>query len=166
MYKIRKLKSFEGHEGLGFNCELVRDNKPVAYAINDASGGGVDFRWYDNAQPKVDINTYDHQGKPHTYKGTPEEKLFVMQANKFFYEFMGSQHRHNAETYIEGLIDDYTLDRRFKRLSRTRTIFRLMEDKPDAWRTLDKPYNPHMAKYLDNKYGRGKYILWVSVCGS
>lgn len=44
-YTVRKLKSFIGMEGYGFNADLYRDGKKVAFVIDDASGGCLDIQW-------------------------------------------------------------------------------------------------------------------------
>ena len=43
--EVRKVKSFRGREGLGFNAELVVDGKKVAFVIDEGSGGALRFDW-------------------------------------------------------------------------------------------------------------------------
>jgi len=44
-YSVKGVKSFQGREGLGFNCNLYRGKKKVAFCYDDASGGEVRIDW-------------------------------------------------------------------------------------------------------------------------
>lgn len=46
-YGVSKVKVFVGIEGHGFNATLMRDGKPVALVIDDASSGPTMFNWLD-----------------------------------------------------------------------------------------------------------------------
>lgn len=53
MLTIRKFKSFRGMEGYGFNAELLYCGKPVAFVIDEANGGCLDWQWYKDIDIKV-----------------------------------------------------------------------------------------------------------------
>ena len=76
MYQIKKIVSFNGMEGGGFNCDLYRGSTQVAEVIDDASGGDVHFYWTDQGSPRVETNGVDYKDEPKIYKDTPEESLF------------------------------------------------------------------------------------------
>lgn len=40
-YSVKSVKSFMGHEGHGFNCNLYRNGKKIGTCCDDASGGGM-----------------------------------------------------------------------------------------------------------------------------
>ena len=46
-YSISKVKTFEGVEGMGFNCTVLCDGKPVAKVTDDAWGGECRWDWTD-----------------------------------------------------------------------------------------------------------------------
>ena len=72
-YAVRKVKSLRGMEGIGFNAELCRDGKPVAYVMDDANGGEYRYDWYDHDKPRVAIKGVNYVGNAFEYQGTPEE---------------------------------------------------------------------------------------------
>src|ERR1035437_5586271 len=43
---VRKVKTFQGRKGEGFNAELVVDGKPVCFVIDEANGGMFHYDWY------------------------------------------------------------------------------------------------------------------------
>ena len=44
-YSVNAVKHFQGREGDGFNANLLYKGKKVAFAIDSADGGQVDFHW-------------------------------------------------------------------------------------------------------------------------
>lgn len=42
---VRKIKTFKGHDGIGFNAELLLDGVVAADVVNLASGGDFEFHW-------------------------------------------------------------------------------------------------------------------------
>ena len=48
-YSVKNIKSFQGREGYGYNCNLYRNGKKVAFCYDDASGGGMHPIEWDNA---------------------------------------------------------------------------------------------------------------------
>ncbi len=155
-YTVNGVKTFRGHDGQGYNASLLRDGKKVAFITNLADGGEIQIDWLDVKKTRVEIvhiGTYDRQ--EHRYQGTPEEKL-VMEfiADKTYVcTFDGQVKRHNAETFVDELVCDFLDRKRFDRLSRTKTLFRLVGDDIDKWRTIAKPYDENVQAWLDKTYG-------------
>lgn len=54
--EIKKLKTFRGMEGVGFNCEVWLDGKRAGSCIDDATGGPLRFEhdWNKEARAKLD----------------------------------------------------------------------------------------------------------------
>lgn len=74
-YTVSAIKTTRGHEGHGFNANLLCDGKKVAFVFDDASGGPVAYEWADHkCEATVTCRTDD--GELHAYKGTPEEAKF------------------------------------------------------------------------------------------
>lgn len=46
-YSVKKVRTFEGREGLGYNADLYRGNKKIASVIDDAHGGDLMINWLD-----------------------------------------------------------------------------------------------------------------------
>lgn len=127
MYSVRKVKTFEGMEGQGFNAELMRDGRPVAFVIDEASGGEYHFDWYDqshgeSAEEKL-LTDFCAQ--------LPKEKL-----GPEFCSAAGDEIAVDPDMYVGRLVDEYEDAKRLVRLCRTRLLFRVKGDTPGEYRTV------------------------------
>jgi len=52
-YHVKNVKTFIGMEGQGFNANLYRGKKLVAFVIDDANGGEARVQWNDRSEEKV-----------------------------------------------------------------------------------------------------------------
>lgn len=80
-YTVGAVKKIRGHDGFGYSCNLLRNNKKVAEVLEDGWGGGLQFRWLDNKTSAV-VNNRTYDGKPHSFNGTVEESLFYAEIVK------------------------------------------------------------------------------------
>jgi hypothetical protein len=74
-YTVGSVKTFRGHDGHGYSCNLLRNNKKVAEILEDGWGGGLQFHWFDN-NTKAVVNSRTYDDKPHSFNGTVEEAMF------------------------------------------------------------------------------------------
>jgi hypothetical protein len=130
-YSVRKVKTFIGMEGEGFNATLCRDGKPIATVIDDASGGCIDFRW---------IVAAEETALEAVWQQIPPT------------QFEGMSVTFNADTLVCCLVDQYLNDKRLKRIAKKKTLFRVKGDDPEEWRTLNI-VGDKASKYLASKYG-------------
>ena len=155
-WTVRKVKTFLGNEGRGFNAELCRDGRPVAFVIDSAQGGEYEYQWYDRGSGRlVDIRGINYENQVHVYKGTPEEQLFVEAANVQTYvsEYGKHELRHkDADTIMGELVDAWESNKKFKRLSKKETLFRVKGDEEGSWRSLKVPFHLKVAEHLKEKY--------------
>jgi len=154
-WSVRKVKTFLGNEGHGFNAELCRDGRPVAYVIDSAQGGEYEYQWYDHGAPRVDIRGINYENQVHMYKGTPEERLFVEAANvQTYVSECGERETQSkdADIVMGELVDAWESNRKFKRLSKTRTLFRLKGDEPESWRAIKAPFHQKVVAHIREKY--------------
>ncbi len=76
VYTVRGIKTFKGMEGEGYNATLCRDGKPVALAVDDASGGPLQIDWKDRDTGKSSrVEVAGYEGKKYLVSMTPEERL-------------------------------------------------------------------------------------------
>ena len=62
--------------------------------------------------------------------------------------------KQDADTLLGDILDEYLNNKRFARLMKTKTVFRLKTDKDGDWRTLNGgPYSPAAREWLVKKYG-------------
>ena len=51
-YSVKAIKTFEGHDGFGFSCNLYENNKKIATVLDDGRGGQVRFNFIDKFSEK------------------------------------------------------------------------------------------------------------------
>jgi hypothetical protein len=170
-FTLSKIKTFNGMEGHGLNAVVMMDSIPIAFVLDDASGGEVQI---DFANPLQN---------PASYKKTMADKPLMESRRKAFEEFCakwyvesGTEARDREQweewnkqgggahpfkrdahgmmvTWINHTVDEIANKRRFDRLAKNKTLFRVDGDAEGAWRTLKAPYSPAVQKFLDQKYG-------------
>lgn len=52
-YTVKNVKTFRGKERDGFNTDLYRDDKKVAFVINDGSGGRFAYRFVNEKERAI-----------------------------------------------------------------------------------------------------------------
>lgn len=107
-YSVTKIKTFRGMEGGGYNADLLRDGKKVAFLCDDASGGPLRIEWCDEKAPKVNVLAApsDPKAEPVTYKGTPEELLLTAFCRALpSYEAHGMTFNMTPDTFVDDLVN-------------------------------------------------------------
>jgi len=168
-YTVKNVKTFRGMEGEGYNATLYRDGKKVCEVIDDASGGEVNFQWADAFKKidgpsvrgeRVEIHGFNYKDEPYTYKGTPEEKLFVEHVNVLTYKcpFTGTYSRMSRDIFIAQLIDGIAIERECKK-----NIVVTVEGE-DGYTIFKLPFNAGNAVRVAAKMEKeGKKITeWVN----
>lgn len=160
-WTVKNVKSWTGRDGIGTECSLYRDGKKVARCLDDGNGGEMHFEWADWKAPKVDINitVSDYKAEPdangdrpeipHTYRGTPEEKLLAEYANTQTDSTYGKPMRKDAGWVVSELCDAYERNKRLK----NKTGFVVLENGRETEYTMNTPYTPEVKARLEAKYG-------------
>lgn len=116
-YTLRKVKTFRGMDGEGLNAELCRDGKPVAFVMNEGSGGMTHFDWLDRKHGK-----------------SSEEDLFgafiseeKQKADDTRTDELGNTDKHyfDGEIWVHNTVDRMLNDKRFRRLCKTNIVFQV-----------------------------------------
>jgi len=128
MYTIKGLKSFIGNEGHGYNVTLCRDGKKVAFVINDASGGEVDFQWCDwkkggSVEEATLLKFLEGKMSPPLFPGDTESQ-------------------ETPSCFVAGLIDAYEIDKKMRALCKKYLLIRVTGDKEDEYRTIKQKDSP------------------------
>ena len=165
-YEVKGVKSFRGMEGYGFNATLYRNGKKVAFVMDSAQGGEYDYEWVDYKKPRVDVPIVELQGKStKSYKGTPEEKLFhehclaIPPEEKEYFKGKPEMYNMIPDSYMGQLVDEFEHKKWLKRNCKNKTLFRLVGDKEDEFRTIKHPYDEHVKKYLEDKLGKKLKVI-------
>ena len=127
-YEVKNVKTFIGTEGQGFNASLYRNEKKVAFVIDSADGGCYNFQWEDWKEPNVDINITNYTGKPHSFKGTPEEKIFdefIELLPKETSDHFPDGLKIDNDMFVSKLVDTFLSERKIKRLCSKNYLFQI-----------------------------------------
>lgn len=148
-YSVKKVKSFQGMDGFGYNAELCRDGKPVAFVIDGGNGGSIEIQWKDTQANRVKINIITSDGKPYTYSGTPEEAILAEHLKTLPTEILdGIEISVCKDIFIGELVDEFENDKRYRRLCKKSTLYR----KGGNVYSIKTPYNSQVANMLREKH--------------
>jgi hypothetical protein len=148
-YTLKAVKQFTGREGPGFNANLYRGNKKVAFVYDDASGGPYGFDWVDYAEARVAVQNTNSAGEPFTVRMTPEEARFNALTVGKTMEAWGTTLTYDMDLLVSDLLDAYEL----KKACRTKTLFRTKDNGDDEHMLAKVKYSPAVKQRLEREYG-------------
>ena len=152
-YTVRKVKTFVGHEGHGFNAELLRDGVPVAFVIDDANGGEVSFDWYDRDE-RVPYEFERHgDGKTVTLKIPKEEATLREHIKGRTATAFGETFPLTIDVFVGGLLDAHKMAASLKRRCKSSTCYRLVGQEPGEYMQTTVKYSKEIGDKLRAKYG-------------
>ena len=146
MYTIKGLKTFIGNEGHGYNVSLYRDGIRIAFIINDASGGEVDFQWLDwkgghSLEEMTLLKSLEGKMSPPRWEGDTESQT-------------------TPEDFVVSLITDLEYDKKLRGLCKKNTLIRITGDPEDAYRTVKLPFTPKLrASLVSLALAEGKEVI-------
>lgn len=148
MYTISKIKTFIGRDGYGLNATICRAGKPICFVLDEGCGGEVrfDFRNYKQAL------TRDEAAQAEARLG--EYCLSLLAVDE-----RGTA-RSAIETWVNTTVDAHQNDKRFNRIAKTKTLFRLKADPASDWRTMPGPCSPAIQAYLAKTYPNQIDKIW------
>lgn len=145
-YHLKGIKTWNGTDGGGFEATLYLDKKKIATVMNEGSGGCDHYRffnredekpfetfaaeWYEKSDAKTE---WVNLTKKH---GGDEDPGMEYKMTSWIWDFIGSKE----------------LEKRLKRISKTKTLFRLKGDAKDEWRSLNA-LGDRAVQWLAKKYG-------------
>ena len=139
-YSVKNIKSFMGREGLGFNANLYKGKKKIAFAYDDASGGEVDIDWIDrNEEAELDrfCNTL-----PVLEFENPKVTLTV-----------------DAGLFVSELVERFRDVNKMRKQCRTKTLFRSSDEGYGRYRILNAICDDRTRTHLRTKYGNDVEIF-------
>lgn len=132
-YNVKGVKSFRGMEGQGFNAILYRGKIKIAFVIDEANGGCYHYDWFSRAEEKI---LRDH------CESLPTQAIYDVEIAV------------DPDMLMSELVDKYENDKKFSRLCKISTLFRLKGDPEGQYQVYKKvPFNEAMKKFLQEKYG-------------
>lgn len=151
-YTVRKVKTFLGHEGHGFNAELLRDGVPVAFVIDDANGGEPRFDWYDRTYALVKLERTDG-GNPVTLKIPVEAAALHEHIKGHTRTAYGETFPLSMDLFVGELVDDHKMAAATKRRCKSSTCYRLVGQEPGEYMQTTVKYSKEIGDKLRAKYG-------------
>lgn len=114
-YSVSKVKTFRGREGYGFNAELQRGGKPIAFVIDEANGGMYHFEWNDCGEPRIEVESQRLDGSPLILKCTPEEATLREHIKGKSVRMMDKDFTLDIDMFVGILVDEWETQKRNKR---------------------------------------------------
>lgn len=153
-YEVKNVKTFVGMEGKGYNATLYRDGVKIAFVIDEGNGGETNVQWLDYKAQRVGVSWQDYQGNPWTIQCTPEQaKTYEFIRGKTMKLLDGKDSQISMDIFLGSLMDDFENSKRFKRLCKNSTLFRIKGDNDGVWRTVKAVFSKRIKDYIVGKYG-------------
>ena len=146
-YTVKNVKSFMGREGLGFNCNLYRKNKKVAFCFDDAGGGDACINWieggYDGEESQL---LKKHIATLPAIKSEYTDQFLTISMDWFVTDCV-SKWEQNRDI------------RKMKRQCQTKTLFKASKYKNRQYTILNVPYSNSTKQRIQDKYDKDVEIF-------
>jgi len=153
-FEIKKFGSMRTPDGGGYSFDLYIDGAKAAFVCQEGNGGCTMVQWYDRVHGK---SALEDKFAAHVAALPPEViPETAEQWEKDLYP--GGTRAIDTDTFLAGLADDYENARRIKRLCRTKTLYRLPNDKPGTFWEVRKPFSPDLKARLLAKHPQAVFV--------
>jgi len=144
-FTVTKVKTFRGHDGLGWNCTLMMDGKPIAEVHDGAYGGEPEFTWLDRAHEKA-LRDHCKTLPPHKDKQYPNLPALDITYDMFVADLVNEQLMAK---------EDAKIAKKFL----THVCFHRDGDSKGSFTIVKIPPTPENKKLMRDKYGRDIVFL-------
>jgi hypothetical protein len=136
-FQIKGLKTWATRDGGGYQYNLYRDNKKVAFIHEEGNGGPLKTEWFDK-KTEAELNTY-------------VKSLGQVQCGDFAVDM-------DIAIWLEELLNDAEFQKKLSKYRKQGTLFRFLTDPVDSFRTMKTLDVAKAVEYLDKKYPN-QYVL-------
>lgn len=137
--QIKGLKTWSTNDGGGYQYNLYKDNKKIAFVHNDGNGGCLQIEWFDdNAKQEI----FNHVSTLPDWKIEEHNISGKMTIDLFLAEFLS----------------DYEWQKKLAKHRKNGILFRFLTDSINSFRILKTLDVAKAVEYLDKKYPN-KYVL-------
>ena len=152
-------------EGLGFNANLYKGSKRVAFAIDSGDGGEVIIRWEDRGSKEVEITARSFSGEEYTYGGTPEEKILnelLAKGTMKEEATLGAagENFESVDIFIDRLVFEYELRKRLLKACKSRICYRLKTNRKGEYYSFKGEYSDQVKSELEHDLGDNLDIIY------
>jgi hypothetical protein len=162
-FTVKNIKSFNGHEGIGYSATLYLDGKKFAEILDDANGGDVEVHCFDVENGKVSISTYiDKEGIQHTLNVTPNYALlhnYVLTLPKWKSSFSDEMYDMTVGLFVEELVNKILDEKKLAKAKKKGICFKLTTDGKNTFRTINTHDMEVALNFLNKKFGLNSYQL-------
>ena len=125
---LKKIKTFIGHEGYGLNADLYLDDVKVAFVLDDANGGEVDYQFTDKASEER-VWAF--------VKSTPDDEYTKeMRTQEYWMKYPKAIETHKLDSLVNDFADNYQEEKRKNRLRKTKVLWnKSTDEKGQFWVT-------------------------------
>ena len=140
-YSVKGIKSFVGHDGYGFNANLYRGKKKIAFCFDDARGGEVDIQWLDG-----------YHGVEAQLLQTHVDSLPLAESG------FGGMLPLKIDTgwFVTELVTKWEEERDLRKMQKqckTKTLFRQADSKSNSYFVISAPLTDELRTRLKAKHG-------------
>lgn len=123
-----------------FSADLWADGKKVAGVVNRGHGGCHQFYWtQDGLDIENALNVLISEQPPVVYPASDWAEEFSV--------------AYELDHLIDDLLDAHEKAKKLKAWCKKETLFRLVGDKPNAWRSVKALFTPGIEGFIRAKYG-------------
>ena len=160
IYTVNGIKTFRGHDGYGYNCNILKNGKKIAQVLEDGWGGGLQIDWLDNKTQAVVTNrTYDD--KEVTFNGTVEQALFYAEVMKLpkLPARDGFEEMHTSvDIVIDEMVNDATAIKKILADLKKKITVQCNDGKLLTWKITPAHTEPVLRTHILTKYPDGKIM--------
>lgn len=145
-YTVTAIKLAGGEETPRFQANIYKDGKKIGYVYNEGCGGCCFFRFFIENDEKEFLTFIEDWAKAKLASCKPEDKiLYTMEeSDTWVYEWIDKFEAQKIHKAFEA---------KLRKMSKTKTLFRLKSDQPNSWRSVLSPYDHSVHDFLIKKYG-------------
>lgn len=150
VYSINALKTWNTHDGGGYQGNLLRDGKVVGQFHNDGNGGCTMVEFWKKEKGQVVRNQEEEALFEAHIASLPEQEWPAA----FLQPGESKTYKPDTDMFIAELVEELENLRRLKRACSKKTLFLLKGDDPkEGWRTISHPWCEKVKAHLTQKYG-------------
>lgn len=140
---VTKVKTFNGHEGPGYNCDLLRDGVLVAHVINEGNGGEPYFQWTDlKSWRKTEEDLTAFMKTQPQWKSSCGDKMYDM----------------TLDIYLERLISDFAEFKRIRVKAKKNTLYVTSDQDPGSYQVVNRPFSPSEKMRIITKHPTAVFL--------
>jgi hypothetical protein len=171
-YSVKNVKSFVGMDGYGFNANLYRGKKKVAFLIDEGCGGEVNIEWLDDKLPRLEKDYPSKEAYEKAwadYKTARKEEQELLDAHvkslPKVQSDLGSKPMEltiDAGWFVTDCVSKWELERdvrKMKKQCQSKTLFKTADHGYGQYAIIKAPCDEKIREHLRTKYGNDVEIF-------